>query len=615
MPGAQSCVLYSPAMSPVAWERCRSAAYYGAVCLAAVVIVVVAMDLPAASLHVPFAYSRGDERFPEYGFDVTLYLTTIKGLIDNGWILTNQYLGAPETARFHDFPQFQLDGFQFAVMKIVSLVMRDAAATLNVYFLLTFVLTAAISAYAMRRLRFSRLTAFVFSILFAFTPYHFHKGVYHLSYSAYYFVPLVALVSIWIVRGDLNGAASTSSAGAMPREFMLACLFAVLMGSWNLYYSFFAGFLICLSIGIACSGSAGRERRVALWRSILVLLILIGTVAAISAPVVSSIARNGFNPSAVQREPFQAEWWGLRITQLVLPSPYHSWEWMRVPAANLRRTWQVVFGPGHPTLINTNESVALGLIGTIGFFILLCALLRRSRAAEWSLTDTMARLNIGLLLLSTIGGFGMLLAVLTTASIRSYYRASVYIAYFSLLAIASVVERLRARSRPVHAATCIALLLFGLLDQIDEHARPQYAQVRRAYESDGAYFRGIEEQLPKGSMVFQLPARAFPDDGPLYRMLPYEGFLPYLHTRKIHWSYGAMNGRPNAGWQRSTGLLLPRELVTQLSRHSFAGVLVDRYGYPDSGSQLIRELSVYTAPPAVSADGRFAFFSLRGHSL
>jgi len=149
-------------MSPIAWERCRSAAYYAGVCVAAVVIVVVAMDLRAASLHIPFAYSRGDARFPEYGFDVTLYLTTIKGLIDNGWILTNQYLGAPEAARFHDFPQFQLDGFQFAVMKIVSLVMRDAAATLNVYFVLTFVLTAAISAYAMRRLRFSRLTAFVF---------------------------------------------------------------------------------------------------------------------------------------------------------------------------------------------------------------------------------------------------------------------------------------------------------------------------------------------------------------------------------------------------------------------------------------------------------------------
>jgi len=288
-------------MSPIAWERCRSAAYYAGVCVAAVVIVVVAMDLRAASLHIPFAYSRGDARFPEYGFDVTLYLTTIKGLIDNGWILTNQYLGAPEAARFHDFPQFQLDGFQFAVMKIVSLVMRDAAATLNVYFVLTFVLTAAISAYAMRRLRFSRLTAFVFSILFAFIPYHFHKGVYHLNYSAYYFVPLVALVSIWILRGDLNGPAFTSSAGAMPREFKLACFFAILMGSWNLYYSFFAGFLICLSIVMAYSGWTGLERELALRRSTFVLLILIGTVAALSMPVVFSIMRYGFNPSPVHR--------------------------------------------------------------------------------------------------------------------------------------------------------------------------------------------------------------------------------------------------------------------------------------------------------------------------
>src|SRR5262249_35020786 len=40
------------------------------------------------------------------------------------------------------------------------------------------------------------------SLLFAFLPYHFGRGEAHLFLSAYYLVPLMVLVVLWLYRGE-----------------------------------------------------------------------------------------------------------------------------------------------------------------------------------------------------------------------------------------------------------------------------------------------------------------------------------------------------------------------------------------------------------------------------
>jgi len=600
--------MYSREVSAKVSERWRATAFYTCVSASALIVLIFAMDLRSANIHIPFAYAAGDTRFPEYGFDVTLYLVTIKGMIDNGWILTNRWLAAPGVARFHDFPQFQFDSLQFATMKLLSFFFNDAAATLNSYYVLTFPATAGISAWVMRRLRFSLPAAFTFSLLYAFSPYHFHKGVYHLGYSAYYLVPLVTLVCVWIIRRELTPGEGASSASP---PLLLACFFAALIAVWNLYYTFFALFLLFLSTLIAYMNAPRQERERVLKTS--VILFAVGAVIALLnlSSVITHVLTNGRNPSPVHREAFQSEWWGLRIAQLLLPSRDHRWEWMRVPALNLRINWErALGGSGKPTPINTNEAITLGVIGAFGFVVLLLTLLRR-RDGSWSINDELSRLNLGLVLLTTIGGFGMLLSVLTEAYIRSYYRGAVFIAYWSLLAVAALVDRYAGGRRRVHVTICAALLAFGLFDQVGTNARPLYSNVQRAFDADRHFFGHVESMLPPGSMVFQLPAQTFPEEGVAYAARPYDDFVPYLHTSRIRWSFGAMNGRSVSRWQQETAALPAPVMTQRLRRSGFAGILLDRYAFIDRGERLLVELRREAAQETESADSRYVFLRLR----
>ena len=48
--------------------------------------------------------------------------------------------------------------------------------------------------------------------------------------------------------------------------------------------------------------------------------------------------------------------------------------------------------------------------------------------------------------------------------------------------------------------------------------------------------------------VFQLPYMPFPDGGVVHRMTDYDLVRGYLHSDGLHWSFGAMSGRPE-DWQ------------------------------------------------------------------
>ena len=113
-------------------------------------------------------------------------------------------------------------------------------------------------------------------------------------------------------------------------------------------------------------------------------------------------------------------------------------------------------------------------------------------------------------------------------------------------------------------------------------------------------------------MIFQLPYVPFPENGPTHRMLDYDHFRPYFHSRTLHWSYGAMRGRETDRWQRLVAALPPVEMVDRLRRAGFSGVYLDRFGYEDDDArQLEAVLRVYLGTaPIVSADGRLCFFRI-----
>ena len=223
------------------------------------------------------------------------------------------------------------------------------------------------------------------------------------------------------------------------------------------------------------------------------------------------------------------------------------------------------------------------------------------------------------MLIATAGGFGSLFAFLVTPQLRVWARMNVMIGFLSLFALALLLTRL-TRHRPRLAILLLPpLLILGLLDQASSYAARDYPRVKARYLADAGFVRAVEAAVPPGSMVFQLPYRNFPESQPQHRLRDYDAVRPYLHARALRWSYPTMRGRRVDLWATD---LVARPLAAQvetLADVGFAGILVDRAGYPDAAAGLASTLTTLldTGPQVGGQVGdheRFVFFPLAGYT-
>ena len=131
----------------------------------------------------------------------------------------------------------------------------------------------------------------------------------------------------------------------------------------------------------------------------------------------------------------------------------------------------------------------------------------------------------------------------------------------------------------------VILLFFGLYDQTTEKFVPDYKNTKTTFLNDQQFIRNIEETFPNDTLVFQLPYVPFPENPPVNQMVDYDHFRAYLHSKNIHWSYGAMKGREGDFWQKEITSKSLNDMVNNLSFAGFDGLYVDSYGYADKGSE------------------------------
>jgi phosphoglycerol transferase len=118
-------------------------AYTGAFVLCCLILVWV-MKLWQADLKVPF----------DYGQDALYNGMIIKGVIDNGWYLHNDFIGMPTGLDMHDFNNSYF--LHFLTLKLISF----------------------------------------------FFPDYFFRGEHHLLLAAYYSVPLLTMVVLLVSQND-----------------------------------------------------------------------------------------------------------------------------------------------------------------------------------------------------------------------------------------------------------------------------------------------------------------------------------------------------------------------------------------------------------------------------
>jgi len=312
------------------------------------------------------------------------------------------------------------------------------------------------------------------------------------------------------------------------------------------------------------------------------------------------------------------------VAELVLPTLGH-----RIPKFRVVESRRSVGNGADPmdphftarAVLNEKYYNALGVVGSVGF-LLLCLILL-APGARWvsriKPVADLSKLNIAAVLLGS--GFG-LLAEAVVPQIRAYNRIAIYIAFFSLFAVAVVAQRLKplpgssARSRAWFLFAVVAVTVLGLLDEIPGVVTPVHCEDQEAYAAEAGYVRKLEAMVERGARIFELPYSHFPEGS-----RGYDNLKLYLHSRHIRLSSGAIRGSKSDLWQKEVSEKPLSKMLEDLRRAGFSGIHVD-YGVlgPHPGTSDIRDdvlrkdvLERELGPPdLVGNHGLWAFYRIPG---
>jgi hypothetical protein len=611
---------------PMSWKSRRAGLLLGALAAAVLSLLIAAwvLRLGEADLSLPWSYAGGG--------DTKFYLLLIKGILDHGWFQHNPSLGAPFGLQLYDFPQ-GADNLNMLMVKALGLFSSNPAWVLNVFFLLTFPLTAVSAYLALRALGASTGAAVVCATIFALLPYHFYRAESQVLLSAYYSVPLGALLflRLWQEPGLLarSGSSEEAAPGArasrwISRRTLVTLAMCVVIGSAGLYYAVFA--LVLLVGGSVVAAFARRGRRMVISGALCSLAIV--TMLAINlAPSLSYQSAHGKN-TAIARTPLQSDQFGLRLGNLLLPVQQD-----RLPfLSDVNQRYTEATSTGYCEQCFEN----LGTVGSIGF-LSLCLLALVSIvgvAGAFAVRAVYRAAALGVALsfaVATIGSVSSLLAFFVTSDIRGWNRMSLFIAFFSLLTVALLLDagarRLAARSpgaggRVLASGLLAGVLVLGAVDETSSYFVPNYEKDAREWRSDATFVRQIETRMPQGAAIFELPYVPFPEGyGSISTNVSvpnttfdttYELGRGYIHSEGLRWSYGAIKGRA-ADWQ---GQLAAKPLYLSLAaaaEDGFQGLWVDPHGYAVKVRKRLAPLfeKLLGVVPLVSPAHDLLFFDLR----
>jgi phosphoglycerol transferase len=479
------------------------------------------------------------------------------------------------------------------------MVTTNVALIHNVFYFAGFPLVAWSALAVLRReLRVAWPLAVAGAIVFCWLPYHFLR-LEHLHLSNYAVVP----IATWLVLRVAGVRPPFFERGRLGPAAPLVWVAVALVAATSIYYAFFAVVLIA-GVG-ALEAIVTRSARPAA-SALLTVASIVAALAIALSPALRYRAAEGPNPAVAARSVAENDIYSLRPIHLLLPYEGHRF----APVAAFARTYNA-----SAPFTNENRMAALGIVATLGFALLLLHLLTGSRVlpnepALW----TLGRANLLAVLFGVTGGLGVLLALVATPQFRALNRISIFIAFFSIAAVVTAIDRavLRlgaARSAATYAVA-VALVVVAFIDQ-PQGVRRDVSAIATTFDSDRAFVGHIERLLPPGAMVYQLPYTQFPEVSPFRHEPSYSPMRMYLHSHDLRWSYGGMKGRQGDRWHRAIDRLPLQQRVARLRALGFAGLVLDRQALPDDGRAADSELVTLGASERIdSRDRTLTFYRL-----
>ena len=582
---------------------------------AAVVVMLVVMalllyrlmDMDMADIHVPFSYNGGD------GMS---YLVNAV-MLDEGWTtMETDRLGAPFGYAGYDFYASSLHQVDNMILKLIVSVFHDPAVSVNLLYLSLFPLIGLFAYFVLRQLKLRPWISAAGGLTYAFLPYVFLRGLEHFVLASYYFVPVSVLLCVWIFTDDTFFCFHKGFFKNWKNYF--AIVMTILIANNGIaYYPFFTCFFLII-VGVV---KWIRSKRFANMGKALVLIgTTVAGVGVALLPNLMYVLEHGKSKEAIFRTIDGAETYALKIAQLFMPTTGHGFH----PLDSLIAEYNAQM-----PLVNENYMSYLGIMGCIGFLVLLVYLFVRSNpegTAYKQQLEALSLMNIAAVLLGTVGGFSSLFSILVTSMIRCYNRISVFIAFIAIAAACIILNVLAEKiytaklwekahksvryiAYTVFTAVCLLLTLGGVYQQYPG-TQFDYVTCKEMYTSDAAFISQIEAMVPEGSMIYQMPYHEYPEGGPVESMNDYDLWAGYVHSETLKWSYGGVKGREGDKWFSSIDNNNVQEVVRVAKETGYAGIYVERRAFTEEEleereSELRRVLG---SEPIESPNGYQSFY-------
>ena len=546
------------------------------------IIMFFSLKLYNYKLGLPIENIRGDL--------LTSYM--IAGEIyHEGWfpVITDR-LGYPFNSYFGTFPAFLFINTEVFLMKIISLFRFNSFIDIfNIAYILIFPISSIISFYVIRNLKISVFVSIIGALSFAFLPFVFQR-IAHYVIAGIYFIPLTILLCIWLYEDD--NFLKLNKTFFKNKKNIFSILFIILIANNGIsYYQFLSCFFICITA--LCKFLINKKLNKIL-SSIIALILLVFFYGINNFPLLMYKSTKSFIDIDIPRHFSSAEVYGTKISHLLLNTKLFPKYYAEA------------------VLVNENSTAYLGIIGIIGFIILILYLFIDSNKYD-SRISLLSKLNIGAVLFTTIGGFSSLFAFFITPILRSYNRISVYIAFISILCFSLIVDKYFIKRNLVFYISFIILFSFSLYDQIPniDLNNKEKAQL---FVMDKEFIEDIEMSIPEGSAVYQYPSHPMIDAyAPINGVVHYEELIGYLFSDKLKWSAGGDYGREENKWYDEVSKLDPLDFLNEISYAGFKGFYIDKRLFEDQDyiNNFQREVeAILNIKPIIHDNDNIFFYSL-----
>lgn len=540
--------------------------------------------------NVAYPYFKGgDSEFANWG---------VQRLIE-GWIFNNPRSGYPFGSTFLDYPSSDAGGF--AILKILGMLSGKYYVALNLFFLLSFPFIAITSFASFRALKLNSWFSLSACLVYTFAPFHFLKAG-HIFYTWYFVVPIFFYIAFKVFYFQK----STENKQAHFKGIILLALVLLIASSFGVYYALFGTIVIAMG-GIA--GALSRKSYSNLTLSMAAIAIItLGVIANVSPSLINN-SIEGKNPEAVNRSIYGSEIYGFKIVQLLLPRPGHHFAPLSKKAD---------FYNSSTPLVNENMASSLGIIGALGLLVLAGILIKSlSGRAVDSRLGLLALIGITLILFGTIGGLGSLFSMLITASIRGWNRVSIFISYAAIvaffIALQIFIEQRHQfwKTKFIVPVIACALVIFSIYDQTTWACKSCNLASNASFKMEKGFISDLENILPKGSSIYQLPYMYFPENPGLYRLPDYEHAIGFSNSKDLQWSYGGLKGRNGDNFFRALAKEPIKKQVEVIQNLGFNAIYIDRRGFADNGNAVLSDLkNMIGNPIATREDGEIAVFQV-----